>query len=86
MREPLLVMIAATGLLFYSADTSMAQKKKQPQATTNIYKECCDRSNSRYFEQAGKRHCWVSEQYQQTFYQCVQQRGIRVIDGGQITM
>ncbi len=87
MRELLVAAIAAAALILCTADASMAQKKKQPQAAAgNTYKECCEKAYSRYFEQGGKRTCWISEKYRDVFYQCVQERGIRVIHGGQITM
>ena len=87
MRHCLAIAIGAIALTICSTDASMAQQKKkqQPQAGTNSYKECCDKANARYYVDNGKGTClMMSEQQQDALYQCTNQRGIRVISGGQI--
>jgi hypothetical protein len=87
MRDLLLTVLAVGAMTFCSVDLSMAQqKKKQMQSATHPYKECCEKALGRYFLQDGKAHCWTSQQQTEALYQCSQQRGIRIISNGSITM
>lgn len=88
LRDFYLVAVGAAVLLVGSVDTSMAQQKKKPQPqAANPYKECCDKANARYYVDNGKATClMMSEQQQDALYQCTNQRGIRVISGGQMSM
>jgi hypothetical protein len=87
MRNATMAACAAMTLVTGFADAAIAQSKKKavPQATVNSYKECCDRANARYYVANGKGTClMMNEQQQDALYQCTNQRGIRVISGGQI--
>lgn len=84
MRDLLLTTSAAIALVLCSASASMAQKKKVPPASALSYKECCDRSNARFYVNNGRATCFaMSDQQQEALTRCVHERGIRVNWEGQ---
>jgi hypothetical protein len=84
-KRNLMILTIGIAALILSADTAMAQKKKQPQAAGRAsFKECCEKAYARYYIDGGKGGCsMISEQQKDSFYQCVHNGGVGIISKGQ---
>jgi len=84
MRNVFAAAIAAVTLILCSADATLAQKKKQPQAGRAGFQECCEKAYARYSTIDGKGNCTTSSDAQKdSFDQCVHNNSIRTISRGQ---
>jgi hypothetical protein len=76
MRGIFLAAPLAITAVALSASASMAQKK-QPPPSLAAYKECCEKSNSRFYFWDGKPYCLTPQRFADIWHQCLNARGLR---------